>query len=368
MIRDAAVVILIVAGLFLAFEGTTRLFWPQKIETTYVDDRSLGIEDEVLGHRLRPSARAIVEGPEFSAVYDINARGLRDAVTRSGPKPPGVTRILVLGDSFAFATGNAYDEAWPVVFEGTLEAAGRPVDVVKAGVPGYDTRTEALYLERIFADYEPDIVLVTFLPNDLFTNRPIDHRPAGHAAADTEHDEPVVRPRNDKKSTLHSLVLVKRLLMANDYLYTRLYLMTPRRAYFARPYDDHIRRQIEITKDLLRRMQAYCRERGAELVVLSIPQQFQVLAASLAEPPDDVDIDGIDTVFAAFAERQGFTWLPAMPHLVERYGGTGEDLYYRYDGHLNAAGNAEIGRFLAERFEGRLIDRLDLAFGARGTK
>jgi hypothetical protein len=61
--------------------------------------------------------------------------------------------------------------------ERTLQAAGYHADIVKAGVPAYDTRAEVLFLERLYPDYNPDIVALVFLPNDLFTNYPVDHRP-----------------------------------------------------------------------------------------------------------------------------------------------------------------------------------------------
>lgn len=356
MARDGAVVLLIVAASLIALEGLTRLFWPQEIERANVDDGSLGLDDDVLGLRLRPFARVLVDGPEFSATYDINGQGLRDAVTRSGPKPPGVMRILVLGDSFTFGIGNAYDEVWPVVFERLLHEQGHPVDVVKAGVPGYDTRTEALYLERIFADYEPDVVLVAFVTNDLITNRPLGQSSVEGTSVDDAAPIPY-RAEIDKGSTLHSLILLKRLLMSNDFLYTRLYLLTPRREWFARAYGERMKRQIELTQELFLRIQAYCAKNGAELVVLSLPQQFQVLAASRGEEAVDVDVDGIDDVFSAFAERHGFTWMAALPHLVESYEESGEDLYFRYDGHMSAAGNAALARFLVDRLAPRLIER-----------
>ena len=90
------------------------------------------------------------------------------------PKPEGSVRILVLGNSFAYGAGNSYEQSWPTLVERQLQRDGHPVEIVKAGVPGYDTRTEALFLERIFAEYQPDLVLLTFLPNDLFTNVPVD--------------------------------------------------------------------------------------------------------------------------------------------------------------------------------------------------
>jgi GDSL-like Lipase/Acylhydrolase family len=351
-IRDAIAITTIVGALFVTIEGSVRALWPQNLRTEYVGGASIAIPDDQLGHRLRPHARSRVSGPEFAVEYVHNGEGLRDQARHPLPKPEGRTRILVLGDSFAYGAGNDYQESWPVLFERRLLAAGYPVDVVKAGVPGYDTRTEALYLERIFTDYDPDIVLLAFLPNDLFTNGPFEA-----AGDDLDGDQSPIRAVGGKASDLHSLILAKRLLMASDWLYLRLYLMTRRAEYFATPPSATLRRQIEVTKALLERVQSFCEQRGRHLAVLSIPQQFQVLAPERAQALG-VDVEAIDRVFAAFGSEQGFTWWPALPRLRERYRADADDLFFRFDGHLNNRGNRAVAEYLAEVLVERFADEL----------
>jgi lysophospholipase L1-like esterase len=351
-IRDAVVITTIVGALFVAIEGSVRAFWPQNLRTEYLGGASIAVPDDQLGHRLRPHARSRVSGPEFVVEYVHNGQGLRDQARHALPKPEGRTRILVLGDSFAYGSGNAYQESWPVLLERRLLADGYPVEVVKAGVPGYDTRTEALYLERIFTDYDPDIVLLAFLPNDLFTNGPFEA-----TGSNLDGDQSPIRASGGKGSDLHSLILAKRLLMASDWLYVRLYLMTTRAEYFATPPTATLRRQIEVTKRLLERVRSFCEQRRRDLVVLSIPQQFQVLAPERAKALG-VDVEAIDRVFAAFASKQGFTWLPALPRLRELYRADAEDLFFRFDGHLNNRGNRAVADYLAAVLLERFADEL----------
>lgn len=351
LIRDTVIITAIVGALFGAIEGTVSLLWPQDLRTSYLGGPPIAVADDELGHRLRPNARARVTGPEFSVDYRVNADGLRDDVRHRLPKPEGSTRILVLGDSFAFGAGNPYPQIWPVLLEQRLSTDGHQVEVVKAGVPGYDTRTEALYLERIFADYDPDIVLLTFLPNDLFTNQPIDS-PGG----DLDQEEFPAQGHAAKGSKLDSVILAKRLLMASDRMYVRLYLMTRRMEYFADPPAATLRRQIEVTKALLERVQSFCRQGGRDLVVLSIPQQFQVLAPAHDEALG-VDVLAIDRIFGEFAAAQGFAWLSALPSLRETYRAAASDLYFRFDGHLNHLGNLAVADYVAAALAEHLARR-----------
>ena len=63
---------------------------------------------------------------------EISTQGLRDREF-AVPKPPGLLRILVLGDSVAFGHGVAASEAFPRVLEDLLNSADRPVEVVNGG-------------------------------------------------------------------------------------------------------------------------------------------------------------------------------------------------------------------------------------------
>lgn len=351
LVRDGFVIAVVGALLFAAFEVAVNLFWPQTIRTEYVANGPLAVEDSTLGHLYRPNVHARAEGPEFSVEYRTNSGGLRDKSSHPTPKPPGTTRILLLGDSFTFGDGNPYDAIWPVVFERGVLAKGYDVEVVKAGVAGYDTRSEVLYLERIFARYQPDIVVLAFLPNDLFTNSPI-------REGVPFHNENVMRFRRDKRNTLQSVILAKRLLMASDRFYVKLYLMTARREYFSVPAGERLERQMDITRELLLRARHFCRENGAEFAVLSIPQQFQVIVTSRVDVPDGIDVEGIDRELAAFAAGNGFAWIPTLGALSGSYRMRREALYFRFDGHLNEKGNRIVGNHFAAEFVRMLGSRL----------
>jgi len=92
-----------------------------------------------------------------------NSQGWRDA-EHERRKPPGVFRIVALGDSFTFGVDADYGERFSEVLE--QEVAG--LEVVNLGVNAYGTAQELRLLETEGFDWQPDLVLLmAFLGNDM---------------------------------------------------------------------------------------------------------------------------------------------------------------------------------------------------------
>ena len=341
--------------LYLAvLEGGIRWLWPQDSEIEYLATQPPGKEDPMLGHVLQAGTHYVTRTPEFEAEYRTNSQGLRDAATYSVPKPPGVTRMMVLGDSFTYGAANAYEEIWPVVLEADLRTRGHAVEIVKAGVPAYDTAREVLLLEQAFDRFEPDLVALTFLPNDLFTNARVDDLDSG-LSADLSRDVVSAKQARNARASLHSLSLARRLAMGIDFLYTSVYAGTARGRYYAVNPDEEVRNKLAITQELLIRGQEFCQQRGASFLVISLPQQFQVLAGAAGREFEGLDVDHIDRTFEGFAAERGMPWIALLPELTARYAADGEDLYYRLDGHLNRRGNRLVGEFLGDALSELLV-------------
>lgn len=130
------------------------------------------VADPVLRFAPQPGAERIVaypahgDAPARRVVQRINAQGFRGPEVEV-PKPEGVRRVLCVGDSHTFGEGVEDGDTWPRILEGLLRAAhGAGIEVVNAGVAGYDTVQEARWLELLLARVEPDLVLVQFFVND----------------------------------------------------------------------------------------------------------------------------------------------------------------------------------------------------------
>ncbi len=102
----------------------------------------------------------------------LNSLGYRDE-EHADEKPAGTVRILVLGDSLTFGHGVADDEIWPRQLQ---QIAGAGVEVITLAQNGWSTTDELRAFERDGRRFDPDLVVVGVVDNDL--QPPIDE-PSG---------------------------------------------------------------------------------------------------------------------------------------------------------------------------------------------
>ena len=128
------------------------------VRNQFVEDRGL------LHHRLRPHFDGVVRGARFTT----NSRGLRDREF-AVPKPVGVFRIAVLGDSFTEGSGLTDAEAMPKRLEARLRqrSCGTGVEVVNAGVSSYSPILYYLHLKHVVAPLQPDLVVLNVDMTDV---------------------------------------------------------------------------------------------------------------------------------------------------------------------------------------------------------
>jgi lysophospholipase L1-like esterase len=97
-----------------------------------------------------------------------NAFGMRGReLTRD--KPPDTFRIVGIGDSVMFGWGVGEGEPYLQVLERRLAERDptRRWECASFAVPGYNAAIEAAVFEHRAAAFDPDVVVVHFIPNDL---------------------------------------------------------------------------------------------------------------------------------------------------------------------------------------------------------
>ena len=132
--------------------------------------------DVMLVEMLQPS-------PHRSIVYalqpglDVRFQGVAVTTNAAGfrgpelpaSKPAGGFRVVALGDSVLFGWGVGWDDTGIARLPALLSALrpGRYVDAIGTGVPGYNTAIEAEVLAHHGLAWQPDVVVVDFVGNDL---------------------------------------------------------------------------------------------------------------------------------------------------------------------------------------------------------
>ncbi len=123
------------------------------------------LPEDILGYPLNnPSSQALATTSDFSVVYTINSKGLRD---KEYPyrKPEGITRIAVFGDSFTFGEGVPYGKRFSDIVESNLPNT----EVINFGFPGAPLDRIAVTVVREGFKYNPDYLVL--LLNNLVTDR-----------------------------------------------------------------------------------------------------------------------------------------------------------------------------------------------------
>lgn len=159
-------------------------------EFASINDFRAALNDERASGKYRrpdgslPFAAIIEPHPSDDVIYTLKP-GLNDNFTgvnvrtnsfgmRSPERPlekaPGVYRIALMGDSFAFGWGVREEEGFAHVIERELNEkikGERRFEVLNFGIPGYSTFQEvALFQERAMR-FSPDAVLVFLVDNDF---------------------------------------------------------------------------------------------------------------------------------------------------------------------------------------------------------
>lgn len=106
------------------------------------------ISDPDLNYRLNPARNDVNEfsmpAPEISI-----------------PKPKGVTRIIILGDSLPYFGDPTFVELLQEYYR-----TNNKVEIFSAATPGYTTFQEVMYYKKYLDTLEPDLILLSYCLND----------------------------------------------------------------------------------------------------------------------------------------------------------------------------------------------------------
>lgn len=135
----------------------------------HVGENTVVAPDALLGygHLANQTITTRMEGYSRSR---INAMGFRDR-DFAIPKPKGVQRIAIMGDSVTLGLEVSTDKTFAKLLEKKLHAEGRTnIEVMNCGTSGYGTGQEYLMYINKVVKFQPDMVIVSYHLGDSDDN------------------------------------------------------------------------------------------------------------------------------------------------------------------------------------------------------
>jgi hypothetical protein len=362
--------LLVFLGLLLVFEavGQTIAVLRPSYDVLFLQP------DRLLGWRQVPDLRWTWTGHywyavDFSVPVRTNQQGFRD-VPRDFAKPPGVTRLAVLGDSFIEAVQVPLEKAATQILERRLNAppdsASAPPrrwEVLNFGISNYGVGQYLLTWERYASRYKPDYVAI-FVAK-LHMQRTVTRYEYAAFRA-TRRDSLWIRPtfRLENDSLIQepardfaAFVRAQGELNRAEFSGTRIRRKPPRllTLFYARQFWDALAQKagrlarrihprpdqdavalttersncesllpvnLRIVEELGRRV----RDTGGTLVVVDVSRYFS-------------DDEVISTALKACCARNDFGYIPLSEALLAA-GRNGIPTSWPHDGHFNERGNA----------------------------
>lgn len=190
----------------------------------------------------------------------INAAGYRD-LERALAKPPGVRRVVCLGDSFTWGVGVLFDDAWPQRVERMLtRTRGEAWEAVNLAEPGMNAVEQVSRLASEGFAYQPDVVVLGWVLNDSEDEDAAEARRA-RDWEEEERREPGPADALAARSALFRLVR------------TRIHATVENRRRitgYRSMYDDRYAGWVG-AREALRAMGGLCRAQGVPFVVVIFP-------------------------------------------------------------------------------------------------
>lgn len=330
----------------LLIEIALSSFHPQRLISHHP---GMYIPDQDLGYRLSPDYIGTASSHEYRHEIRINSLGLRDR-EYDVLKPPETYRILILGDSFVFNYGIPYGQDFASILEkelnsGQLSVTYKSVEVINAGVSGYEPYDELKLYRNYLKELAPDLVIMGFYEGNDF---------AGPVSKIVSNPE--VRQFN-LKTPRGLLELVNDKLESNSHLYmffrnrleysrfrmglSSLYL--PSILFENR--DDLFAKTEEVFEEI-----AWEFRSGPKLFLFLIPHRVTVddefrgeILSVYRLGPDSIDISRPKVMFRSLIEEFHLKGIDLTSSFLQE---EPSSLYYHIDGHWNVNGNRVAAKAL----------------------
>jgi len=316
----------ICAGLLVAADFPVRWFvLPGKSHNNLFAEY-----DPLLGWKLSPGVSSTRKNDLYTSRESVNSLGFR---TPEVPfeKPPGMRRVVLIGDSHTEGYTVNDDETYARRLEGLL---GEPYQVISLGVGGFSTDQELLTYLAWGRRFHPDVVVLQFFSNDPAMTV-LDHYYRGA--------KPLFRRYGDR------LVLTGVPVpdLRNTGLLSRSFMKRSAIALLL----ESMARQLAVSRDVQRVADMDEAWRVTDLLIRDLAQAVRADGARFAAFDANTRLDPeYDAHMRSILEKY------RTPYLETDAAYKGDFEGYWYAGHWNQAGHAAIARVLAPQIAALLAN------------
>lgn len=343
---------------FILIEGAVRILG---LSTSYGFPEGTFQKDEILDYTLAPKQEGYFIKQEFKTYVKTNSLGMRDVEYEV--KQDDQYRILALGDSFTWgAYGTELENTYLKILERNLNqnSLQKKIQVLNAGVPGYGTDQEFLYLKDRGISLQPDMVLLNFyVSNDFFDNIKSGEMTANAkgqlVTSDNARKTALEKSRDFLLAYSHAYRLIERggIDLFSRFIGRNLVGKIANWQYkggiFSIPPSAEFAEAVEKTEGVLDQMYLYTQDQDIELVILVIPAKYQVddhLREIFLQENElqEIDWGQPQKIINSWAKDKEVKVIDPLPILREK--NQDNDFYWRLNPHFNPRGNIEVARIL----------------------
>lgn len=309
-------------------------------------------DDDLLMHLLPHLNVTFTGHPEFRFALHTNANGLRDDALTT-PQD-----VVVIGDSFTFGLGVDDDKAYPA----RLEAISG-LRVANLGWAGWNSYVYPAALRRHALTLGARLWVWAFFVNDLTESANAERFITGGGRGYKEQSEARNLPTFFMQSRVvefFASVLRRDLLLPQDAGQPfddgsiQMYV-SPYPFYQSDPTNADVQRGWQLTEMAAREIADLANAAGAQVLVVFIPAREHVYWDAIQTALPDYDVTQLDAVAARIgdiASANGFGYLNLLDGFRAQ-ASDGDMLYFRTDGHWNAAGHDSAAQLIWDAVRNR---------------
>lgn len=210
--------------------------------------------------------------------FAINSKGFRDYRNFEYGKQHDVTRILSVGDSHTLGYEVSQEETFSYLLEKKLIKRSIKAEVINAGVSGFGTAEEIIFIENEGIKFKPDYIVIGFFKNDFDDNLRSDIFYLSNDSLYIKNREYI--PGVYIQDVIYKIPFVK-WLGENSYLYSFMFntiwdFFKNSSIEESKEYAINVNKTIKdypkkLSKKLLERIAFFCKRNEIKLVIVDIP-------------------------------------------------------------------------------------------------